>query len=525
VRRSSAIVLGGITLVGALLRIWSPGRIGLWGDEVQFLNVSVLPDYGSIIRFLYAHESHPPLFYFMAHAVSSLGGDPAAAVGWITLTASILLIPATWWVASLSRIRSAGPIAATLVALSVPLAALGVQLRPYSLFSLLLLCTAGALLRASALEENRKRWRAAWAAFMLLLLYLHHLAVLVLVAELLAIAGLAWRGSDPAREARAWVPWLVVVAVLAVPDFLMLYHQHTVTGYLPVSVSSPLLPFRQFARLSLTCPGELLLAVAASIAVIVSGWRRAWSATADFPRVARVLGGIFLLLCLMLALAGYRQSVLVEHLVLPFAPLGLVVAGIIISVAFAQRRRLAAVVWTQLAVACLVLSTLFTVRWSKTNLDLIAAYVDAEAAPGDLVILFPGSFGPALNRYLRRPHSQIDFPVIGAVRVYSFDRHGARIRDPVPIRMARDSIVAAASRGRRVWMISPSKWLAETGAAGEVPDPQSSEAAAFRERAGILHGRLLQLYGAPSIPMSFQHVSWSMEVLSLELFAQNARAR
>jgi hypothetical protein len=111
------------------------------------------------------------------------------------------------------------------------------------------------------------------------------------------------------------------------------------------------------------------------------------------------------------------------------------------------------------------------------------------------------------------------------VRVYSFDRHGARIRDPVPIRMARDSIVAAASRGRRVWMISPSKWLAETGAAGEVPDPQSSEAAAFRERAGILHGRLLQLYGAPSIPMSFQHVSWSMEVLSLELFAQNARAR
>jgi hypothetical protein len=221
----------------------------------------------------------------------------------------------------------------------------------------------------------------------------------------------------------------------------------------------------------------------------------------------------------LLALAAYRQSVLVEHLVLPFAPLGLVVVGIIISVAFAQRRRLAAMVWTQLAVACLVLSALFTVGWSKTNLDLIAGYVDAEAAQGDLVVLFPGSFGAALNRYLQKPHSQIDYPVIGAVHVYQFDRHITRIRDPMLLRMTQDSIVTAASRGRRVWMISPSKWLAETGTAGELPDPQSSEAAAFRERAEILRRRLLQVFGPPETPMTFPPVSWSMEGLTLNLYS------
>ena len=518
-RRSSAIVFGGITLVGALLRTWSPGRIGLWGDEAQFLNVSALPDYSSIVRFLYAHESHPPLFYFMAHAVGSVGGDPAAAVGWITLAASILLIPAAWWVASLSGFRSAGPIAAALVALSVPLAALGVQLRPYSLFSLLLLCTAGALVRGSALEENRKLWRAVWAVCMLLLLYLHHLAVFVFVAELVVIAWLARSATDPAKEAKAWTPWLVAVAMLAVPDFLLLYHQEQVTGYLPSPVASPLLPFRQLARLCLTFPGELLLAMAASVAAVVSGWRRREAAMTAFPHLAVVLGAMLLLLCLLLALAAYRQSVLVEHLVLPFAPLGLVVVGIIISVAFAQRRRLAAMVWTQLAVACLVLSALFTVGWSKTNLDLIAGYVDAEAAQGDLVVLFPGSFGAALNRYLQKPHSQIDYPVIGAVHVYQFDRHITRIRDPMLLRMTQDSIVTAASRGRRVWMISPSKWLAETGTAGELPDPQSSEAAAFRERAEILRRRLLQVFGPPETPMTFPPVSWSMEGLTLNLYS------
>lgn len=245
----------------------------------------------------------------------------------------------------------------------------------------------------------------------------------------------------------------------------------------------------------------------------------------DVPHLAAVLGAMFLLLCLMLALAGYGQSVLVEHLVLPFAPLGLVVTGIIISVAFAQKRRLAAMVWTQIALACLVLSALFTVGWSKTNLDEIAGYVDAEAGSGDLVVLFPGSFGAALNRYLRKTHSQIDYPVIGAVRLYQFDRHITRIRDPMPLRMAQDSIAAAAAAGRHVWMIIPSKWLADTSTSAEIPDPRTSDAAAFRERAGILRRQLLQRYGAPVVPISLQQASWGMEVLTLELFAGPERAR
>lgn len=515
-KRGRAVLLGGITLVGALLRIWSPGRIGLWGDEVQFLQVSALPSYGAIVAFLYAHESHPPLFYFMAHAAGALTGNAEGVMAAFTLTASIALIPAAWWLGSLSGRRGASTLTAALVALSVPLAVLGVQVRPYALFSVLLVCSAGALVRGS--EAVGTRWRALWAMLMLMLLYLHHLAVLVLVAELIAIVWLAWRNGMLSTMARAWAPGVSTVVLLAVPDLLMLNHQREVTGYLSGSSISALLPFRQLAWLALTFPGELLVSILASIAaVVVVGRNRGPSGVRGGRLVLPVLSGMFLALCLMFIVAGYRHSVLVEHLVLPFAPLGLVAAGIVIADRFGEGQRRAAFLWSQLSVACVLLSALFTVGWSKTDLDLVAQYVDAEAAPGDLVIVIPGWLGSAFNRYFHGPQSQINFPVAGPVSVYEFDHQVPRIRDVAALRVALDSIEGVSVTGRRVWLISPTKWIADSGVSP--PDPRSGEAAAFRERASILRGQLMRRLGAPSARLTVRRASWSMEVLTLELFA------
>jgi uncharacterized membrane protein len=515
VRRGSAALLGGITLLGALLRIWSPGRIGLWGDEVQFLNVSALPSYKAIVAFLYAHESHPPLFYFMAHAAGALTGNAEGVMASFTLTASIALIPAAWWLGSLSGRRGASGLAAALVALSVPLAALEVQVRPYALFSVLLVFSAGTLVRGS--EAEGTRWRALWVVLMLTLLYLHHLAVFVLVAELMAIAWLAWRDGMLSAMARAWAPAVATVLLLAVPDLLMLNHQREVTGYLSGSSISALLPFRQLARLALTFPGELLVSILASIAaVVVVSRNRGTSDVRGGDLVLPVLSGLFLVLCLMLVVAGYRHAVLVEHLVLPFAPLGLAAAGIVIADRMGEGQRRAAFLWSQLSVACVLLSALFTVGWSKTDLDLVARYVDAEAAPGDLVIVIPGWLGAAFNRYSQGQYAQVDFPVAGAVSVYEFDHQVTRIRNAAALRLALDSIEAVSVSGRRVWLISPTKWIADSVASP--PDPRSNEAGAFRERASILRGRLMLRLGAPSARMTVRRSSWSMEVLTLELF-------
>jgi len=509
------MLLGTITVLGALLRIWSPGRIGLWGDEVQFLNVSALPSYKAIVAFLYAHESHPPLYYFMARLAGVVTGNAQGVMAVVALSASIALIPAAWWLASLSGRRGAGPVAAALVAASVPLAILGVQLRPYSLFSLLLMLSVGTLLRA--IGSLSVGWKGAWAGLMLLLLYLHHLAAFVFIAEVVPLAWVIWRSGDATRAAKMWAPWVIAVAVLAVPDVLMLYHQHALTGYLPAGTVDPLLAFRQFARLCLTFPGELLLGVFACGAVLWRRWRVGDGNSGEAPQ-ASIMAGVFLTVCLLLIAAGFSQSILVEHLVLPFAPLAQVVAGTLV-VTIASDRRVSGLLWSQFAVACVVLSSLFSVGYTKTTLNLMARYIAAESTPTDLIVLLPGFLGGALNRYLGVPLSQIDYPVIGPEPLYRFDRQISRIMAAEPLGMSLDSISAASAAGRRVWLIIPTKWITGSGPQRQMSDPRSGQAAAFEAQAGILRQHLVHNFGQPNITMSAPDLSWSMEVLTLELFA------
>jgi hypothetical protein len=521
VKRGSAALLSGITLVGALLRIWSPGRIGLSGDEVLFLNVAELPNYRAIFGFLYAHESHPPLYYLLAHFAGSVAADVRGAMSVLSILASVAAIPAAWWLASLSGRRTAGAVAAVLVALSVPLAALSVQLRPYSIFTLLLLCTTGALIRGS--EPGRTPWRAVWAGAMLLLLYLHHLAILVFVTQVIAIACFSRIRSVPVAGPKTWLPWIVAVVLLAVPDVALLAHQHAVTGYIPIAGTKALVPLAELAWLALTFPGELLLGIGASIAGIIWVWRRTSAAESAPVAIAlATIAGTFLLQCLLLLAAGYRQSVLVAHLVLPFSPLALSAAGIVIAGGLASGRLLTSLAWSQCSIICVTLSTLFTVGWSKANLDLIAQYVDAEALPEDLVILVPGPFGGVVSRNLDAPVSRIDFPEMGSPSAYPFDDHWARILDTTRMIMVRDSISRVAAGGKRVWFIVPTKWLGDTTAAPG--SAGSSEADALRDRAHALRHALQRQLGSPIAAVSIPEHSWNLEALTVELFGEPAVA-
>jgi hypothetical protein len=518
VKRGSAVLLGGITLLGALLRIWSPGRIGLSGDEVLFLNVSALPGYRAIVAFLYSHESHPPLYYFLGHLAASLWGDTAGAMATLSVLASIGAIPAAWWLASLSGRRGAGAVAGALVALSVPLAALGVQIRPYSIFTVLLLCSTGLLIQAD--RRPNAGWKALWAGIMLILLYLHHLAVFAFASHVVALSWLALRGESAVSKLRAWLPWVAAVMLLAVPDMLMLTHQHTVTGYAPVSGLKPLLPFADLARLALTFPGELLLALMASATAVVAVWRsEAAGRGNDVSVVLGVVSLTFMLQCLLLTAASYRQSVLVSHLMLPFTPLGLAATGILLGDAFASQRRVASFLWSEVAVVCVTLSTVFSIGWTKANLDLIARYIDAEALPGDLVLLIPGPFGGVVTRNLDAPVSRIDFPEIGSPSVYSFDHHLARVLDTTTLAKSVDSITTASNGGRRIWFIFPTKWVLDTGRKQLSARP--SEVDGFRNRTNALREVLRHNFGLP-VATSVPERSWNMEALTVELFRKPA---
>jgi hypothetical protein len=220
----------------------------------------------------------------------------------------------------------------------------------------------------------------------------------------------------------------------------------------------------------------------------------------------------------MLIAAGSTDTILVEHLVLPFAPLALVAAGVVVAGALARDRRVAGLLWSQLAIACVVLSTMFSIGYSKTNLDLMAKYIAAESAEDDLVILIPGFFGGAFNRSFEVARSQINFPVMGPDSLYLFDHQVQRILAPAALSMALDSISNAAVGGRSIWLILPTTWVDGAKPALDADEAVSGQAAAFQNRATALRNRLFEAYGRPEARMSVFHRSWSMEALTLEHF-------
>lgn len=77
-----------------LQRAWSPRRIENWQDEAHYLNVAALPSVRGVISFVYAHESHPPLLYLIAHLCQVVGLPMVGVMSLLVLLASVGTIAA-----------------------------------------------------------------------------------------------------------------------------------------------------------------------------------------------------------------------------------------------------------------------------------------------------------------------------------------------------------------------------------------------------------------------------------------------
>jgi hypothetical protein len=508
-------------IVGGILRIWSPGRIALWRDEVQLVNIASMPSYRHIVSFLYVHESHPPLFYFLAHFLGGLTGDVAGATSALVLVASIALIPAGWWLASLSDIGGAGATSSLLLAVSVTLAYFGVQLRPYALVSLCLVVGMAVLIKAT--RSSAPGWKLAWALLALCVLYLHHMGVFIVIAEVAALAALILRSCRLAVEARRWLPWIGLVLVLSLPDVWLLLHQLRSAGYAAPKPMSLLLPLEQLVALGLALPGELVLSCAGAVAALRAGLRNAVGDDRNsYGRAVMAASGVAsTVLLALLVLASYRSYFLVIQVVMAAVPLGLVATGTFIAHCVDARRNWAGALWIVFAGILLGLSNLFSVGMVKTNTDLVAKYIEAEARSDDFILLVPGATGPSFNRFLRRSLSQIDFPVVGPVRIYPFDQDFERVASPAALDIALDSITAVCTDRRRLWLVLLPYWLRSGSAPARLAsDSFGGLGQADRARADFLRRAVIAQFGPPVRVVRAGRVRFGLEQLSLELFVR-----
>lgn len=200
-----ALVLAGITIVGAALRVFHLGFKSLWLDEaVVFWNAN--GNLGYILASNAHSNSAPPLFPVLLRFAIAIGSSEVALRA-LPCVAGIAAIPAMYWLAREYRSRPDALMASALVAIAPQMVRYSQQVREYSLAFLLAVLLLGAFSRF--VRTASPRWAAVLAGLMVVAIVTQYgLALLILSLNIVFLVHLV-RGE---LDRRALAQWVVINA-------------------------------------------------------------------------------------------------------------------------------------------------------------------------------------------------------------------------------------------------------------------------------------------------------------------------
>ena len=206
----AALPVALIVFVGAALRAAQLDQ-SLIGDEMWSYVAVTKPDFGSMLDYVRSDEEiTPPLFT----TLSWLAGKVSYSFDVLrlpSLLAGILTIPIVYGIGMRTLGRRVALTAAALTALSPFLAWYSIELRAYSLVTML--AAASTLLLLTALKRGTLAWWAGYAALSCAAMYTHYTAAYVLAAQLAWVVTFhpgARKAAILANVAAAvaYLPWL-----------------------------------------------------------------------------------------------------------------------------------------------------------------------------------------------------------------------------------------------------------------------------------------------------------------------------
>ena len=241
-----------LLVLGILLRFVNLEEKVYWGDEVrtsvrisgntkegaieqlynnQIINVESLKtyqfpnqekDFADTMAALTTRPEHPPLYFVLVRLWTQFWmpwfGESVAVIRSLSVVISLFVFPAIYWLClELFESSSIGLIAMTVVAIS-PLHLLYAQeARQYSLWTVAILLSGVALLRAQRLKTGASWW--VYTATLILGLYTHLLFTVSIVGQgIYVLISEGWRFSQIKFYLRsisatliAFTPWLFVI--------------------------------------------------------------------------------------------------------------------------------------------------------------------------------------------------------------------------------------------------------------------------------------------------------------------------
>jgi hypothetical protein len=441
-----------VAVVGVVARF--AADTPLWLDEALSVNISTLP-LGEIPEAL-RHDGHPPLYYLLLHGWIEVMGEGDTAARALSGVLSVLALPLAWL---LGR-RRGGPAVGwlALIVLSASPFALryATETRMYSLIVLLTL--VGWLALERALERSTLLPLVVVTVVSGALLLTHYWSFWLLGSVGLVLLVRWWRGEGADRRAAGRAAIAVAVGGLLflpwLPSFL---EQASSTGTPWADPSRPtamvgatLLDLgggRELAEATLYAVGVGLLVALGLLGRAVDDDH----VELDLRVRARQRGpGAVVALTLAIgAVAGYATS---SAFAARYAAVILAPIVMLMAAGLAQIRRppflagaLAVLLVVSAAGAVEVLTT------DRTQAEAIAAPINAEAGPGDVVVFCPDQLGPAGVRAITVDVDAVSYPRLDDPRFVDWVDYEARNRASEPAAFA--SAVLDRAGDATIWLV------------------------------------------------------------------------
>ena len=467
-RRPHPVLLAaGVAAVvaGVVLRFWAP--TALWLDETISVNISRLPV--TRIPGALSHDGAPPLYYLLLHGWMAVFGRGDFAVRALSGVISVGSLPAFW----IAGRRIGGRTVAWVtffLALSSPFAiSYATTARMYSL--MILLSLLGYLALSAAWEDPTPRRCLALGAVTASLLYTHYWGVYLVIV---AAGWLLWRvhrtgRGRPVLRAMAvgvgvWLPWAPVFA-----------YQTLHTGTPWTSSASPGDLLKVFGDWSgggpwggLLMYGTFLLfvigtfgrtAVTGALVTIEDAEGRTRQVRTGpaivielkpRPGMGPMVGIGVATLIVAVILGAVADAAFVARYTAVVLPLFLMVMSSGVAVLPGARFRLA-------CVALLVIAGLLTGQsennQARTQAVQVAAVLNAQARPGDLIVFCPDQLGPAVDRLLHvQGLQEITFPRATSPQRVDWVDYRQVITGTNVSQFAQNAL-ARSSGGQTVWLV------------------------------------------------------------------------
>ena len=448
-----AKVAGGVALGGTLLAIYLHIVFGthagaLWRDEVSSLEVATMGTFAELWSNL-CFDSFPALFFLVLRALAAFLApvtDDALRVFGVSIG---LLLLGTIWVNS-RWLRLGFPLLSlALICLNPMIIRYGDSIRAYGLGIALMLLVLGAMWR---LVESFTPGRAALAALgaVLSVQCLYYNSILLL-AICLGAASVTFRRRQIKETLVVFaIGGIAALTLLPYVPTIQRVHSWNFIWKAPFTLAELVRTFG--SRLEVT--GWIILFVLTLISGI---WAMERRSTETGGKSERILFG---LVTLVVGTVGYGVFIgVLGYLTQPWYYIAfLAFAGTCLEMVLSSLGTKERSLRVRAVLALAIMSVGVYPAWQalhfrQTNVDVVAAQLQSQAAPGDLILINSWNYAISFRRYYHGLANYETIPPIEDLRTHRVDLLKQKMMSPAPMTPVLQRMEETLRSGHTIWLV------------------------------------------------------------------------